>query len=97
MSGFGNRGASAGAIQQHYDLGNDFYAAWLGTTMAYSAARWLSDEGPDALDTAQERKLDWHLAAAKAQGAARVSAAAGAPSSRGCATVPAWRSRSASP
>ena len=72
MSGFDNRGASAGAIQQHYDLGNDFYAAWLGTTMAYSAARWLSDEGPDALDTAQERKLDWHLAAAKAQGAARV-------------------------
>jgi len=72
MSGFGNRGASAGAIQQHYDLGNDFYAAWLGTTMAYSAARWLPDEGPDALDAAQERKLDWHLAAAKAQGVARV-------------------------
>ena len=72
MSGFGNRGASAGAIQQHYDLGNDFYAAWLGTTMAYSAARLLPDEGPDALDAAQERKLDWHLAAAKAQAAARV-------------------------
>ncbi len=72
MSGFDNRGASADAIQQHYDLGNDFYAAWLGATMAYSAARWLPDEGPDALDDAQERKLDWHLAAAKAQGAARV-------------------------
>lgn len=72
MGGFGNRGASAGAIRQHYDLGNDFYAAWLGTTMAYSAARWLPDEGPDALDAAQERKLDWHLAAANAQGAARV-------------------------
>jgi cyclopropane-fatty-acyl-phospholipid synthase len=72
MSGFDNRGASAGAIQQHYDLGNDFYAARLGSTMAYSAARWLPDEGPDALDAAQERKLDWHLAAAKAHGAARV-------------------------
>jgi cyclopropane-fatty-acyl-phospholipid synthase len=72
MSGFGNRGASAVAIQQHYDAGNDFYAAWLGTTMAYSAARWLPDEGPDDLDAAQERKLDWHLAAARAHGAARV-------------------------
>jgi cyclopropane-fatty-acyl-phospholipid synthase len=72
MTGFGNRGASAGAIQQHYDLGNDFYAAWLGTTMAYSAARWLPTDRPEDLDAAQERKLDWHLAAAKAQGAARV-------------------------
>ncbi len=72
MNGFDNRGASAQAIQQHYDLGNDFYAAWLGATMAYSAARWMADEGPDALDAAQERKLDWHLAAAKARGAARV-------------------------
>jgi cyclopropane fatty-acyl-phospholipid synthase-like methyltransferase len=93
MTGFGNRGASAGAIQQHYDVGNDFYAAWLGPTMVYSAARWLPDEGPDALDAAQERKLDWHLAAA----ACLMSAAAGVPSSRGCATKPAWRSRSASP
>jgi cyclopropane-fatty-acyl-phospholipid synthase len=72
MSGFGNRGASAGAIQQHYDVGNDFYAAWLGPTMVYSAARWLPNEGPEALDAAQERKLDWHLAAVKAHGAARV-------------------------
>ena len=72
MTGFGNRGASAEAIQQHYDVGNDFFAAWLGPTMVYSAARWLPDEGPDALDGAQERKLDWHLAAARAHGAARV-------------------------
>jgi cyclopropane-fatty-acyl-phospholipid synthase len=72
MTGFGNRGASAGAIQQHYDVGNDFFAAWLGPTMVYSAARWLPDEGSDALDAAQERKLDWHLAAARAHGAARV-------------------------
>lgn len=72
MTSFGNRGASAAAIQQHYDVGNDFYAAWLGTTMVYSAARWLPDERPDALDAAQERKLDWHLAAARAHGAARV-------------------------
>lgn len=29
-------------IAAHYDLGNDFYAAWLDETMTYSAARFAS-------------------------------------------------------
>jgi cyclopropane-fatty-acyl-phospholipid synthase len=40
-------------IAAHYDLGNDFYAAWLDAGMTYSAARF----GPgDTLESAQHRK-----------------------------------------
>ncbi|WP_343346096.1 cyclopropane-fatty-acyl-phospholipid synthase family protein [Sphingomicrobium sp. XHP0239] len=42
-------------IAAHYDLGNDFYAAWLDPTMSYSSAIWA--EGDD-LETAQRRKID---------------------------------------
>lgn len=43
-------------IHRHYDLGNDFYALWLGETMAYTCAYY---ETPDtALDTAQIAKMD---------------------------------------
>jgi cyclopropane-fatty-acyl-phospholipid synthase len=43
-------------IHAHYDLGNDFYAAWLDPTMSYSSALFgVSDE---PLETAQHRKLD---------------------------------------
>jgi len=52
-------GASAAAIQRHYDLGNDFYALWLDESLTYSCAMW--DFGDD-LHTAQLRKIDWHLA-----------------------------------
>src|SRR3954454_25052908 len=31
-------------IAAHYDLGNDFYSAWLDKTMTYSAARFVSAE-----------------------------------------------------
>ncbi|WP_435417429.1 cyclopropane-fatty-acyl-phospholipid synthase family protein [Parerythrobacter aurantius] len=54
-----NRNTKAGSqrnIQAHYDLGNDFYAAWLGRTMTYSSAMF----GPDPampLDTAQRAKI----------------------------------------
>jgi cyclopropane-fatty-acyl-phospholipid synthase len=41
-------------IAAHYDLGNDFYAAWLDPTMTYSSA--LFDAGDD-LETAQRRKV----------------------------------------
>jgi cyclopropane-fatty-acyl-phospholipid synthase len=62
-------GASAGAIQHHYDVGNDFYRLWLDPEMVYSAA--LFAEGDD-LATAQMRKLDWHVENARAVGARRV-------------------------
>ena len=40
-------------IATHYDLGNDFYAAWLDPTMSYSSGyRW----GADGLEAAQRRK-----------------------------------------
>lgn len=42
-------------IHAHYDLGNDFYAAWLDPTMSYSAAYRFA--GND-LEAAQQRK--WH-------------------------------------
>ena len=41
-------------IQAHYDLGNDFYSAWLDKSMTYSSAVF---EGSDTLEEAQARKL----------------------------------------
>ena len=42
-------------IAAHYDLGNDFYAAWLDPTMTYSCARFSS---PDQdLEAAQRHKV----------------------------------------
>ena len=41
-------------IAAHYDLGNDFYAAWLDDTMSYSSARF--SQGED-LESAQHRKI----------------------------------------
>jgi cyclopropane-fatty-acyl-phospholipid synthase len=43
-------------IAAHYDLGNDFYAAWLDAGMTYSAALFAQ---PDAtLEQAQQAKVD---------------------------------------
>jgi len=42
-------------IAAHYDLGNDFYSAWLDETMTYSSARFASDA--DNLGDAQRRKV----------------------------------------
>jgi cyclopropane-fatty-acyl-phospholipid synthase len=42
-------------IAAHYDLGNDFYSAWLDATMTYSCARFAS--GDDTLEEAQLRKV----------------------------------------
>ncbi len=45
-------------IQHHYDLGNDFYAAWLDGSMTYSSAVFAEPIAPDEpLETAQERKV----------------------------------------
>lgn len=52
-----NRNTPAGArknVAAHYDLGNDFYAAWLDPTMSYSSALGVHDGG---LEPAQRRKL----------------------------------------
>lgn len=65
-----NRNTPAGArrnIAAHYDLGNDFYAAWLDPTMSYSSALGVADDG---LEAAQRRK--WAGLAARLDGARRV-------------------------
>ena len=43
-------------IAAHYDLGNDFYAAWLDETMTYSSARFAS--AGQKLEDAQRRKIN---------------------------------------
>ncbi len=41
-------------IAEHYDLGNDFYAAWLDDTMSYSSARFA---GGETLEAGQRHKM----------------------------------------
>jgi len=52
----GTRDRDRGAIQHHYDVGNDFYRLWLDDRMVYSCGYFPT--GTEDLDTAQERKLD---------------------------------------
>lgn len=49
-----DRSGSVRNISAHYDLGNDFYAAWLDPTMTYSSALGVAADG---LYAAQQRKL----------------------------------------
>ena len=42
-------------IHHHYDIGNDFYALWLGVTMAYTCAYFTCDAA--TLDQAQVAKM----------------------------------------
>ena len=42
-------------VAAHYDLGNDFYSAWLDETMTYSSGLWRRDT---ALVDAQRNKID---------------------------------------
>ena len=62
-------GASAEAIQRHYDIGNEFYALWLDESCTYSCALW---EGDEDLHAAQQNKIDWHLVRSGAPGARRL-------------------------
>jgi len=48
-------GKARANIAAHYDLGNDFYSAWLDATMTYSSARFASPD--DSLEEAQLRKI----------------------------------------
>ena len=53
-----SRSRDRAAIRSHYDVGNDFYALWLGRRMLYSCAYFTADDA--TLDDAQRDKLD-HL------------------------------------
>ncbi|HKH94253.1 MAG TPA: cyclopropane-fatty-acyl-phospholipid synthase family protein [Gemmatimonadaceae bacterium] len=50
------RGRDATAVRHHYDVGNDFYALWLGRRSLYSCAYFPI--GTEDLDAAQEVKLE---------------------------------------
>lgn len=50
------RGSEAN-ISAHYDLGNDFYTAWLDPTLTYSSALFTAGQAQD-LETAQVAKVD---------------------------------------
>lgn len=62
-------GASRSEIEFHYDLSDKFYALWLDPGMTYSCAKF---EPGDTLESAQRRKLDYHVERAQAARAARV-------------------------
>ena len=49
-----SKSGSARNIAYHYDLGNEFYSAWLDSTMTYSSAVYDTDS--DDLSTAQTNK-----------------------------------------
>jgi len=50
------RSLDAEAIRYHYDVSNDFYAAWLDPGMVYSCAYF--EEGEESLAAAQQKKID---------------------------------------
>lgn len=79
MSTTGYRGATAEAIRHHYDVCDDFYALWLDAGLTYTCALWADGDSAgdgaaahDTLETAQIRKLDYLIEAARARGAQRV-------------------------
>ncbi len=51
-----SKGRDASAIGHHYDVGNDFYALFLGPSMTYSCARFPTESS--SLEEAQESKHD---------------------------------------
>jgi cyclopropane-fatty-acyl-phospholipid synthase len=50
------RAKDAEAIRYHYDVSNDFYAAWLDPNMVYSCAYF--EDGSEDLASAQMKKID---------------------------------------
>jgi cyclopropane-fatty-acyl-phospholipid synthase len=50
-----SKGRARSNIAFHYDLGNDFYGAWLDPGMTYSSAMFAAADEP--LEQAQERKI----------------------------------------
>ncbi|MFQ6228325.1 class I SAM-dependent methyltransferase [Nocardia sp. NPDC002869] len=63
------QGASADAVEHHYDIGTDFYRLWLDSGLTYSCALWADG---DDLDRAQQRKLDYLIEQARLTGTERI-------------------------
>ncbi len=53
-----NKAGARRNIEFHYDLGNDFYAAWLDPTMTYSSAIFADPTVTEPLEIAQNRKIN---------------------------------------
>ena len=62
-------GTSAAAIEHIYDVGNEFFELFLGSSMTMSSALWHPF---DSLESAQIRQMDYHIAQSRAKGAKRV-------------------------
>lgn len=63
------QGASAEAVEHHYDIGTDFYRLWLDSDLTYSCARWADG---DDLERAQQRKLEYLIEQAGLTGTERI-------------------------
>lgn len=59
-----DQGEAAAAVRYHYDAGNDFYRLWLDRSLTYSCAMPVGPD--DTLESAQDRKLRYHLDAIRA-------------------------------
>jgi len=61
------RGATAAAVQAHYDVSNEFFGLWLGPSMMYSSGLWTGPDhatdpsGTPDLTGAVHRKIDYFL------------------------------------
>ena len=75
------RGGSRRNIYAHYDLGNEFFAAWLDPTMTYSSALFAGgDDDLEAAQRAKYRNLAQEIAVGAGPEGCWRSAAAGAAS-----------------
>ena len=59
-------GASADAIEFHYDTGSDDFSLWLGEAMTDSSALWDDDNENQSLDDVQLEKIRHHIEQSRA-------------------------------
>ncbi|MCW2295484.1 SAM-dependent methyltransferase [Rhodococcus erythropolis] len=52
-----SKSRDSASVSHHYDVGNDFYRLFLGSSMAYSCGYW--EGGTESVDDAQRAKLDY--------------------------------------
>ena len=74
-----NTGASAAAIQAHYDTGNDFYQLWLDPSLTYSCALFSEEDiasgetlNEESFALSQLKKIDYHAEQARVKADMRV-------------------------
>jgi cyclopropane-fatty-acyl-phospholipid synthase len=60
IEGIAALGASAGAVQFHYDTGNDFFKLWLDQELLYAAALHDFADAGQTLEQAQAARMDFY-------------------------------------